>query len=168
MYGMIRWTEQQKKGVALETVTVLRQPFLCADILWGGRTPRQVIRRRVSAAGKRLHRQGVTQVVLPEGFPFAAELERWGVAPVSTLSVRREIAPPSWLAALRAARGVSASMISTTASACVRSMRPFKKARLVNSPASACRAPSANSASSAARSTTGEPWHCSSAVSSPV
>ena len=116
MYGMIRWTEQQKKGVALETVTVLRQPFLCADILWGGRTPRQVIRRRVSAAGKRLHRQGVTQVVLPEGFPFAAELERWGVAPVSTLSLRREIAA-RWVRSelARQGRPIAASCIAVTA-----------------------------------------------------
>ena len=37
-------------------------------------------------------------------------------------------------------------------------MRPFKNARFVNSPGSACRAPRANAASSTARSTTGEPW----------
>ena len=57
---------------------------------------------------------------------------------------------------------------SMTASACVRSMRSFKNARLENSPASACRAPAAKSACSPARSTVGEPWHWSSAVSSPV
>lgn len=35
-------------------------------------------------------------------------------------------------------------------------------------PGLACRAPAWNRASSAALSTAGEPWHCSSAVSSPV
>ena len=45
---------------------------------------------------------------------------------------------------------------------------PLRKARLVNSPGPACRTPWANRDSSAIASTAGEPWHCSSAVSSPV
>ena len=40
----------------------------------------------------------------------------------------------------------------------VRSIRPFKKARLVNSPGPACLAPLAKSACRAAESTAGEPW----------
>ena len=40
----------------------------------------------------------------------------------------------------------------------VRSRRPFKKARRVNSPGPACRAPAANRAESSSRSTTGDPW----------
>ena len=67
-----------------------------------------------------------------------------------------------------AAAALSASMTSITASASVKSMRPFRNARFVNSPGPACLAPSLNSSPSASLSTTGEPWHCSSAVSSPV
>ena len=104
MVGMIRWNEQQKKGVVLESVTVLRQPFLCAYILRRAHTPQSLLRRRVSAAGKRLRKQNVTWVVLPPGFPFAEELKKQGVTPVSTVPLRQEIAAP-WVRACLAREG---------------------------------------------------------------
>ena len=52
---------------------------------------------------------------------------------------------------------VSASMRSATDSAWMRSIRPLRKARRVNSPPLACRHPAANSDASPAFSTTGEP-----------
>ena len=83
-------------------------------------------------------------------------------------TTRRLRAPESCPAACRTAAGVSASMRSATASAWVRSSRPLRKARRVNSPGPACRTPWAKRASSPRESTAGEPWHCTSAVSSPV
>ena len=73
--------------------------------------------------------------------------------------MRFPMAPESCPAALRTHAAVSASMMSATASAAHSSMRPFKKARFVNSPGPACLAPSAKSSSSSMRSTAGEPWH---------
>ena len=83
-------------------------------------------------------------------------------------SSARRRPPSSWAAAFRAAAAVSASMRSMTASAWVRSSRPFKKARFVNSPGPACLAPAANRAASTSRRTTGDPWQWNSAESSPV
>ena len=76
--------------------------------------------------------------------------------------------PSSWHTAFFAASAVSASMRSATDSAWIRSMRPLRKARCVNSPPLAWRHPAANSAARPAFSTTGEPWQCISAQSSPV
>ena len=59
----------------------------------------------------------------------------------SSADTRRLSAPPIWLAAWRACVSVCASIRSRTASACVRSSLPAKKARCVNSPGSASRAP---------------------------
>src|SRR3712207_8887844 len=49
--------------------------------------------------------------------------------------------PSSCLIAIDMALSVFARIRSMTASACVKSIRPFKKARFVNSPGSAIRAP---------------------------
>ena len=76
---------------------------------------------------------------------------------------------PSSLAAARRAPSLDgAAIISATASACVRSILPLRKARRVNSPRSASRAPQARHASSTEASRTGPPWHWNSATSSPV
>ena len=58
-------------------------------------------------------------------------------------AIWRESEPPSCWAAMRAWWRVLASMRSWTASAWVRSRRPARKARWVNSPGSARRAPPA-------------------------
>ena len=61
----------------------------------------------------------------------------------------KELTPPeSWRTAARAARWPWAEISDITASARLKSMRPLRKARLVNSPGSAARTPRAYSAES--------------------
>ena len=98
----------------------------------------------------------------------ASRLATVSSTPSRRASMPRPRRPSSWRAAARRARGVLARMMSITASAWVRSMRPFKKARRENSPGSAARAPwrSANSSTLAARRI--PPWQVISAISSPV
>jgi hypothetical protein len=83
-------------------------------------------------------------------------------------AARRLSAPPIWLAAWRACVNVCASIRSRTASACVRSSRPARKARWVNSPGSARRAPSSSARRNRSSSTTGEPCAAISTRSSDV
>jgi len=51
-----------------------------------------VDRRRVLAAGKRLRKRGVVQVVLPDRFSYREQLSKCGLKPVSTLALRRSLA----------------------------------------------------------------------------
>ena len=88
-------------------------------------------------------------------------------SPCFTGITRRLSDPPIWLAACRAWVRVCASIRSRTASACVRSSRPARNARCVNSPGSANRAPSAIARFSSSSSTTGEPCAAISTTSSP-
>ena len=83
-------------------------------------------------------------------------------------STRREKSPSSERRAARAARRSVAAMRSATASAWARSSLPFRKARWLNSPAAAWRAPRPMQRATSARSTTGLPCACSSTTSSPV
>jgi hypothetical protein len=81
-----------------------------------------------------------------------------------------EKTPASERPAERAAASVLASMRSATASAWARSSLSLRKARCVNSPGSARRAPGSacRQRASSSCSTTGPPWACSSSTSSPV
>ena len=45
-----------------------------------------------NCANSGIGKMGVTRVVLPDGFTYAAQLERHGVQPVSTLALRRRLA----------------------------------------------------------------------------
>ena len=81
---------------------------------------------------------------------------------------RRDHSPSRVRRAARAASTVAASIRSATASAWTRSMRPLRKARSVNSPGRATRAPRARTRASRRSVTTGPPWPCSSRTSSPV
>lgn len=116
MYGMIQWTQENKRGAALERVTVLQEPFWCAKVLRRPHTPEQLMRRRVRSAGKRLRKQGVTRVVLPAGFPYGEELARQGVTAVSTLNLRQEIAA-RWVRAELEKRGQSVSLAQVAVTA---------------------------------------------------
>ena len=67
-----------------------------------------MLRRRAASAAKRLRKAGVTRLVLPEGFPYGAQLERAGVGPVATVPLRRAAgggAGPGRLARLRPSGG---------------------------------------------------------------
>ena len=92
MVGLLTWAEPGKgqKSVRLEERHILRMRFLQAEV---ARSPHgAILRRRAAAAGKRLRKRGVTQVVLPEGFPFRELLAKCGLRPVSTLALRRGLA----------------------------------------------------------------------------
>ena len=92
MVGYLAWAEpgRGQRSVRLEERIVLRMRFLQAGIVKG---PHQAVtRRRVLAAGKKLRKRGVAQVVLPEEFPYKEQLARCGLRPVSTLALRRALA----------------------------------------------------------------------------
>ena len=96
MIALLEWTPPERgkrqKSVTVKEEPVLHLRLLRTGVLRGPRTPETVLRRRVLAAGKRLRKLGVTQAVLPEGFPYGQELARNGIRPVSTLSLRRALA----------------------------------------------------------------------------
>ncbi len=92
MIGMLVWAEPKRgrSGVRVEERCILRTRFLQAGIVESSH--QTVNRRRVLAAGKRLRKRGVAQVVLPEGFSFREQISKCGLRPVSTLALRRAIA----------------------------------------------------------------------------
>ena len=96
MIGMLTWTPAagglRQKSVTLEARNLFHMRVAWTTVARGPRTPEAVTRRRVLTAAKRLRRAGVTRVVLPEGFSYGAQLEKCGVAPVSTLPLRRALA----------------------------------------------------------------------------
>ena len=110
MIGMLIWKEpgKREKAVAVKERSILRVRFWCAEVLRGPKTPEAVLRRRVAAAGKRLRKQGVTRVVLPEEFAYGPQLEKWDLHPVSTLGLRRAIAA-DWVRWFLAEQGTPAA-----------------------------------------------------------
>lgn len=92
MVGYLALTEPKRgqKSVQIEERFVLKMRFLQAEII---QSPHgAVLRRRCVAAGKKLRKRGVTQVVLPEEFPFRELLVKCGLRPVATLALRRALA----------------------------------------------------------------------------
>lgn len=110
MIGLLLWKEPagglQPPAVTLAEGKILHMRFLRAEIPRGPRTPEVVLRRRIAAAARRLRRAGVTRVVTPEGFAWTAQLERYGLRPVSTLALRRRLAS-DWVGRGLAAAGAS-------------------------------------------------------------
>lgn len=104
MVGLFTWAEPGKgqKSLRLEERHILRMRFLQAEVVSGPHGA--ILRRRVLAAGKRLRKRGVTQVVLPEAFPFREQLTKCGLRPVSTLALRRALAA-DWVRAGLEERG---------------------------------------------------------------
>ena len=96
MVALLEWglreRGRRRKAAAVKEGIVRHLRLYRMGVLRGPRTPETVLRRRVLAAGKRLRKMGVTQAVLPEGFPYGRELARCGVRPVSTLPLRRALA----------------------------------------------------------------------------
>lgn len=118
MVGLLTW-EGPKKGrrtIHLEEQVILRTRFLRAEIVKS--QYQAVTRRRVLAAGKRLRKRGVTQVVLPEEFPFQELLAKCGLKPFSTLALRRCLAA-DWVRAALAEKGgaVAGAKVAVTAAA---------------------------------------------------
>ena len=96
MIALLEWAPpergKRRKAVTVEEEGVLHLRLYRASLQRGPRTPEAILRRRVLAAGKRLRKQGVVQVVLPEDFPCREQLEKCGLRPVSTLPLRRILA----------------------------------------------------------------------------
>ena len=96
MIGMMTWTPPaggvRQKSVVLETRALLHLRVAWASVARGPRTPEALVRRRVLTAAKRLRKAGVTRLVVPEAFAYGEQLEKVGVAPVSTLPLRRALA----------------------------------------------------------------------------
>lgn len=104
MYGMLIWSEEGK-GLRLESREILGLRFLCAEVRRTERTPESLVRRRVGAAGRRLAKEGVGRVITPERFAYHETLKKYGLSPVSTLYLRRELAA-EWVDAELLARGI--------------------------------------------------------------
>ena len=108
MVGLILWTapEKGRRRVEVREQVFLHMRFLSAEI---GRSPHgAVMRRRVLAAGKKLRKHGVVQVVLPEDFSYDEQLVKCGLRPVPTLALRRAMAA-DWVQAGLADQGLSAA-----------------------------------------------------------
>lgn len=108
MIGILLWKEPgvRQRPVTLAERSILHMRFLCAEIVRGPRTAEAALGWRVSSAARRMRKLGVTRVVLPEGFASMAQLEKHGLRPVSTLSLRRRLAA-DWVRQALAERGVS-------------------------------------------------------------
>lgn len=108
MIGLLLWKIPEKRGrsVRLGERSILHMRFACAEIARGPKTPEAVLRRRVSAAGKRLRKLGITRAVLPEEFAYQDLLERQGIRAVSTVTLRRALAA-DWARAVMEARALS-------------------------------------------------------------
>lgn len=96
MVGLLIWKTPQagkrEKTVVLRERSILHIRVCCAEILKGPRTPEAVLRRRVSAAAKKLGKAGISRVVLPEGFTYQEQLEKWQLQAVSALPLRKTLA----------------------------------------------------------------------------
>ena len=108
MIGMLLWKSPEKRGraVSLGERSILHTRFLCAEITRSPRTPEALLRRRTAAALRKLRRQNVTRVVLPEGCPWPELSAKGGVHPVSTLPLRRAVAA-DWTRWALAEAGIS-------------------------------------------------------------
>ena len=94
MFGMILWEE----GKEVQRTEVLGKPFALVGVDRKRALTDRGLRRRVRAAGKRLRRLEVEQLVLPEGFAYGELLEELGLRPVSTCPLARALAV-DWTAA---------------------------------------------------------------------
>ena len=96
MIGVLTWTPPaggiRQKSVTVEMRSLFHMRVAWAAVTKGPRTPEAVVRRRVLTAARRLRKAGVTRLVVPEAFAYGEQLEKVGVAPVSTLPLRRALA----------------------------------------------------------------------------
>lgn len=118
MVGLFTWAEPQKgqKSIRLEERLVLRMRVLQAEVTRSAHPA--VLRRRAAAAGKKLRKRGVTQVVLPEDDSVREQLSKCGLRPVGTLVLRRAVAA-DWVRAALAAKDqpVAGARVAVSAAA---------------------------------------------------
>lgn len=108
MIGMLLWKipGKRERAISLRERSVLHTRFLCAEVARGPRTPEAILRRRMAAAIRKLRRQNITRVVLPEAFPYPDLLVKGGIHPVSTLPLRYAVAA-DWVRWALTERGIS-------------------------------------------------------------
>ena len=115
MVGLLLWkTEKRERAVTVGERNVLRLRVMCAEILRTPKTTETLLRRRITAAGRRLRKLGITRVILPEDFPFWALLEKLGLQPVSTVSLRQALAA-DWVGWLLSERGAVGAAVAVCA-----------------------------------------------------
>lgn len=109
MVGILNWKTPEKRewGLKVRERSVHHVRFLYLEILRGDRTPEVVLRHRILAAGKKLRKLGVGQVILPTEFSYGEQLNKYDVHPVSTVALRRMLAA-DWVGWNLAKRGISA------------------------------------------------------------
>ena len=108
MLGLLLWKTGGKRPVTVGERRVLRVRFVWGEVERG---TGPLTRLRVRRALGQLRRRGVTEVVLPEGFPWRGLAEEAGLRPVSTLPLRRLIAA-DWLTAALEAAGIRSAAVS--------------------------------------------------------
>lgn len=111
MIAMLVWSPPEggrQKHVEIKERIILHMRVWEVRILRGPRTPAAALRRRVLSAAKRLRKAGVTRAVLPADFSYEEQLAKYGVRPVSTLTLRRELAA-DWIRWLLAEKGLPAA-----------------------------------------------------------
>jgi hypothetical protein len=94
MITLLTWVppERRLKNVTYKEKLILHMRLWEVRIARGPRTPESALRRRVLSAARHLHKAGITRAILPEGFSYGEQLAKYGVRPVSTLPLRRELA----------------------------------------------------------------------------
>lgn len=104
MVGLLQWNPAGRslRPVSLKEISVCHVRFLCAEMADSPRITENTVRRRIRQAGKKLLRNGVERVVLPED--VSPELLPEGLWPVGTLPLRRALAA-DWCEALLRLRG---------------------------------------------------------------
>jgi hypothetical protein len=118
MVGLLLWKEERgerrERAVQVREQSILHLRFRCGVVLRTARTPEAVLRRRVTAALKRLRKQGVDRLVLPGEFPFVDLLEKLELQTVSTVSLRQALAA-DWVRWLLAERDTASARVAVSA-----------------------------------------------------
>ena len=95
MIGLLEWAPRQanerRSAVQMEEDRILQMRVCRVRLRRGERTPELLVRRRVDRALRRLQKLGITQVILPEAFPFSDVLARFGLKTVSTRALRQAL-----------------------------------------------------------------------------
>lgn len=117
MTGILCWKTPQRgqRPVLLREMTVLRVRMICAEIEFGARTANPLVRRRISKACRKLQGAGCESVILPPDFPWREIPEKYGLRPVSTVPLRRQLAAELAEAAFAAESGAADLQISVSA-----------------------------------------------------
>lgn len=96
---------------------ILHMRFATVEVVRSERTPEVLVRRRVQSAARRLQKAGVSKVVLPKDFSYLQQLGKYGITPVSTLPLRRQLAA-EWVQVAMEEQGLcgSSAKVAVTAS----------------------------------------------------